>query len=76
MDTARGLLNWEDGIGNWRINRTEDIKLPTDETLMALKENRIVQIQEHTTQHIELTIKYEYNTDKLCGYIESALASL
>ena len=36
---------------------------------MALKENRLVQIHEHSTQHIELTIKDEYNTDKLCGYI-------
>ncbi|MFM7977712.1 MAG: hypothetical protein ACKPKO_00210, partial [Candidatus Fonsibacter sp.] len=36
---------------------------------MALKENRLVQIHEHTTQNIELTIEDEYNTDKLCGYI-------
>jgi len=37
---------------------------------MALKENRLVQIHEHATQRIELTIGDEYNTDKLCGYIE------
>ena len=37
---------------------------------MALKENRLVQIHEHATQRIELTIEDEYNTDNLCGYIE------
>ncbi|MFM7983328.1 MAG: hypothetical protein ACKPKO_28800, partial [Candidatus Fonsibacter sp.] len=70
LDTARGLLNWEDGIGSWRLNRTEDIKFPIDETLMALNENRLVKIHEHATQNIELTIQDEYHTDKLCGYIE------
>ena len=44
LETARELLNWEEGIGNWRLNRTDDIKFPIDEALMALKENRIVQI--------------------------------
>ena len=67
---ARGLLNWEGGIGSWRLNRTEDIKFPIDESLMSLKENRLVQIHEHATQNIELTIKDEYDTDKLCGCIE------
>ncbi|MFM7978155.1 MAG: hypothetical protein ACKPKO_02470, partial [Candidatus Fonsibacter sp.] len=70
LETARGLLNWEEGIGNWRLNRTEDIKIPIDEALMALKENRLVQIHDHTTQNIRLTIEDEYNTDNLCGYIE------
>ena len=70
LETARGLLNWEEGIGSWRLSRTEDIKFPIDETLMALKENRPVQIHEHATQNVELTIKDEYDTDKLCGYIE------
>jgi hypothetical protein len=37
---------------------------------MALKENRLVQIYEHATQSIELTIQDEYDADKLCGYIE------
>ena len=37
---------------------------------MALKENRLVQIHEHATQRIELTIEDEYDTEKLCGYIE------
>ena len=70
LETAMELLNWEDGIGNWRLNRTEDIKFPIEQSLMALKENRLAQIHEHTTQNIELAIEEEYNTDKLRGYIE------
>ncbi|MFM7977937.1 MAG: hypothetical protein ACKPKO_01365, partial [Candidatus Fonsibacter sp.] len=70
LETASGLLNWEEGIGSWRLNRTKDIKFPIDESLMALKENHIVQIHRNTTQNIELAIEDEYNTDKLCGYIE------
>jgi hypothetical protein len=54
------------GIGSWRLDRTDDIKFPIDEALMALKENRLVQIHEHATHNIELTIEDEYNTDKLC----------
>ena len=37
---------------------------------MALKENRLVELQVHKTQTIDLTIEDEYNTDKLCAYIE------
>jgi hypothetical protein len=70
LDNAKELLNWEEGIGSWRLNRTDDIKFPIDETLMALKENRLVQIHDHATQRIELTVQDEYDTDKLCGYIE------
>ncbi|MFM7985159.1 MAG: hypothetical protein ACKPKO_38155, partial [Candidatus Fonsibacter sp.] len=70
LETARGLLKWEEGIGIWRLNRTEDIKFHIDETLMALKENRLVKIHEHATQNVKLTIQDEYNTDKLFGYIE------
>ncbi|MFM7988633.1 MAG: hypothetical protein ACKPKO_55905, partial [Candidatus Fonsibacter sp.] len=69
LETARELLSWEDGIGNWRLNRTESIKFPIDETLMPLKENRLAQIHEHVARNVELTIQDEYDTDKLCGYI-------
>ena len=59
MDAAKALLSWEEGIGSWRLNRTDDIKFPIDESLMALKENRLAQIHEHTTQNNELTIEDE-----------------
>ena len=70
LETAMELLNWEGGIGNWRLNITKDITFPIEEPLMALKENRLIAIHEHKTQNIDLTIADVYNTDKLCGYIE------
>ncbi|MFM7984962.1 MAG: hypothetical protein ACKPKO_37145, partial [Candidatus Fonsibacter sp.] len=36
LETAREILNWEEGVGNWRLNRTDDIKLPINESIMAL----------------------------------------
>ncbi|MFM7853741.1 MAG: hypothetical protein ACKO96_17915, partial [Flammeovirgaceae bacterium] len=60
----------EEGIGSWRLNKTEDIKFPIDEALMDLKGNRLFHIHEHTAQNIKLTIEDEYYTDKMCGYIE------
>ena len=70
LETARGLLNWEEGIGSWRLNRTNDIRFPIDESIMALRENRLVHIHDHTAQHIELALEDENNTDNLGGYIE------
>ncbi|MFM7981909.1 MAG: hypothetical protein ACKPKO_21575, partial [Candidatus Fonsibacter sp.] len=40
VETAKELLNWEDGIGSWRLNRTDDIKFPMDESLMTLNDNK------------------------------------
>ncbi|MFM7982241.1 MAG: hypothetical protein ACKPKO_23265, partial [Candidatus Fonsibacter sp.] len=31
LETGRDLLSWEEGIGNWRLNKTDDIKFPIDE---------------------------------------------
>ena len=39
---ARELLNWAEGIGSWRLNKAEDIKFPMDESLMTLRENKVV----------------------------------
>ena len=59
LETARELLNWEKGIGKWRLNRTDDIKFPINKSTMALKEKRLAQIHKHTTQNIEMTIEDE-----------------
>ena len=70
LETARELLNWEEGIGSWTLNRTDDITFPIDRSIMALKENRLVHIHKYTARTIELTIEDEYNTDKTRSYIE------
>ena len=51
LDTAMELLSWEDGTSNSRLNRTEDIEFPIEESVMALKENRLIEIHEHSTQN-------------------------
>ena len=56
LETTMELLNWEDGIGSWRLNRIEHIKLPIEESLLPLKENCLIEIHEHKTQYIDLTI--------------------
>ena len=43
LESAKELLNWEEGIGNWRLNKTDDIQFPIEETLMALN-NSLVEI--------------------------------
>ena len=41
LEAAMELLNWEDGIGTWRLNRTEHTKFPIkDSSLMALNDTR------------------------------------
>ena len=71
-ETTKELLNWQDGRGSWRSNTTEYIKFPIEESLMKFQENHLLEIHEHKTQPIDLTIKNKYDMDKLCGYIERA----
>ena len=32
LETTNDLLNWQDGVGNVRLNNTEDIKLSMDKS--------------------------------------------
>ena len=70
VDCAKELLNWEEGIGSYRLNRTEDIKFPMIESLLTLRDNRLAEIAAPNTTQIELSVEDEYDTDKLCGHIE------
>ena len=44
VDEARDLLNWEEGIGSWKLNKNKHIKFPMDEPLMSLKENKLIEL--------------------------------
>ena len=70
VERAKEALNWNEGIGSWRLNRTEDIKFPQENALLVLKENKKPEIAEPKTTPIELSLEDEYNTDKLCEYFE------
>ena len=69
-DCAQQLLNWENGLGSWRLNRTEGLKTPNEENLLTKRENRFIEVKAHETQPIELTTEDEYDLDKLCGHFE------
>jgi hypothetical protein len=62
-------------MGSWRLNRTEDTKFPFDRTITELKENKLIEIQEHQTNPIDLTIEDEYDMDKLCGHLDQHKSS-
>ena len=40
VERAKEVLNWDEGIGSWRLNRTEDMKFPQEDALLVLKENK------------------------------------
>ena len=70
VETVQKLLSWEDGVGSWRLNKTEDVKRPIDESMTTLAENRLIEMHKHKTQTVDLTIGGAYNKNKLCGHIE------
>jgi hypothetical protein len=40
VEKASEVLNWESGIGSWRLNRREEIKFPNRDLVLALKGER------------------------------------
>ena len=68
LEQARELLNFDNGIGSWRVHNEEDIKFP--KSMIEFTENKLIEVKEYKTEPIELTIEDEYNTDKLCEYFE------
>ena len=52
LEQASELLNWQEGIGSWRLNRDSDIIFPTDESILRLRENKLIEIREHITNPI------------------------
>ena len=53
------------------MNGDSDIIFPTDETILRLRENKLIEIREHIANPIPLTIEDEYNLDKLCSIFET-----
>ena len=46
LELAQQLLNWENGLGSWRLNRTEGPKTPNEENLLTQRENRLIEVKE------------------------------
>ena len=37
LELAKPLLNWEHGLGSWRLNRTEGLRTPNEENLLTTR---------------------------------------
>ena len=58
---AREVLDFHNDVGGWRVSKTDDIKLPTDEYTFV--ENKLIEIPVYESKEIE--IEDEYNTDAI-----------
>ena len=58
---AREVLDFHNDIGGWRVSKTDDIKLPTDEYKFV--ENKLIEIPAYESEEIE--VKNEYDTDAI-----------
>ena len=65
-ERTKMILNFHNGIGGWRINKYEDIKLPNVEYEIA--KNEIIEIP--TYKHTIIEIKNEYDTDNIIEAIK------
>ena len=55
---AREVLDFHNDVGGWRVSKTDDIKLPTDE--FKFVENKPIEIPVYKSEEIE--VKNEYDT--------------
>ena len=62
VEKAKELLNFEPGIGNWRLSKTEDIIYPL--TRLALKLNHEIPIKKLEVKHLD--VPDEYDTEAIC----------
>ena len=62
VEKAKELLNFEPGIGNWRLSKTEDIIYPL--TRLALKDNHEIPIKKLEVKHLD--VPDEYDTEAIC----------
>jgi hypothetical protein len=68
LERAEYIINFEDGIGNWRLSKTEDINFPYE--MHKLKVTAAIPIKDFIVNNIHLTRDDEYDVDKLCGFFE------
>ena len=44
LEEVQELLSWEEGVGTWRLSKTEDIKFPSnEECLLTLQLNKLLE---------------------------------
>ena len=58
---AREVLDFHNNVGGWRVSKTDDIILPTDD--FKFVENELIEIPVYKSEEIE--VKNEYDTDAI-----------
>jgi hypothetical protein len=66
VEKAKSLINFDNKIGNWRVSKTDDYKLPSHDFKILM--NKEIQIVEPTAERIE--IKNEWDTKEICSVFE------
>ena len=65
LEKAKTLLDLTAGIGNWRVSKTEEIKIPI--VKLDMRENDEIVMEALKVNNIELTMAEEYDVDHLCN---------
>lgn len=66
IDKAKSLISFDNKIGNWRVSKTDDYKLPFNDFKIVI--NKEIQITEPTAERVE--IKNEWDTKEICNVFE------
>ena len=64
LEKAKELLNFDDGIGSWRVSKTEDIIMPFE----SLKIKPCLSFTFDKPVVSVIDVVDEWDTDELCGY--------
>ncbi|MFM7987126.1 MAG: hypothetical protein ACKPKO_48225, partial [Candidatus Fonsibacter sp.] len=68
LETARELLNWEDGIGNWRLNMTEEDQLDGENaTCCSICKQELQKKSKRVRYHDHRTGKYRRCAHDRCN---------
>jgi hypothetical protein len=65
--TAREILNFESGIGSWRVSKTSDIIFPME----SLEHTQLDDIEMKDLETRQLDIVDEWNVNELCDHFEA-----
>ena len=66
LEKARGIIEFSNDIGGWRLSKTEGIKFPMEK----LKRHHNIEIKIEAPTFYKIEVQNEYDTDELCEIFE------
>ena len=66
VDKTKTLIEFNNNIGGWRVSKTDDYKLPSDNFKMIM--NNEIEITEPKAERVD--IKNEWDTPEICKVFE------